>query len=126
MKVRNFDFNELFDNPVKILDCKFDNENCVLRIKYNDILTHEDLEDIATDIFKDREKDMDVAIKYYEKNYGMEITLDIEDNFAREDRWFLNPNQKKIVKSSALSLVEQKLIFTFKYNNEEYATFRLL
>ena len=119
-------FKELFDNPVKILDCKVDNENQVLKIKYAVILTHDDLEDIATDIFEDREKDMDVAIKYYEKTYGMEITLDIEDNIGRADKWFLSPNQKKIVKSSMLSLKSQKLIFVFKYNNEEYTTYREL
>lgn len=119
-------FKKLFDNPVRILDCKVDNENQVLKIKYVALLTHDDLEDIATDIFEDREKDMDVAIKYYEKTYGMEITLDIEDKFGRVDKWFLSPDQKRIVKSSMLSLIGQKLIFVFKYNNEEYTTYREL
>lgn len=103
-------------------------ENAI-HIEYrNKVLSWKDYEDIASDIYdnyfdKNNETNVEQIIKYYEVKYNISITMEMEDNFREEYKYFIENNGTKIVKRPVKVIEKQKINFYFD-GVENYHTYR--
>lgn len=88
-----------------------------IHIEYeNKVLTWKDYEAITSDIYdnyfnRDNETCVENLIRYYEVRYDVIISMEIEDNFREEYRYFIENNGTKIVKRPVKVIEKQKINF---------------
>lgn len=94
----------------------------------NKALSQKDYEDIVSDIYdnyfdKKGETNIEPIIKYYEEKYNITITMEMEDNFREEYKYFIENEGTKIVKRPVKIIEKQKINFYFD-GVENYHTYR--
>lgn len=94
----------------------------------NKALSWKDYEDIVSDIYdnyfdKKGETNIEPIIKYYEEKYNITITMEMEDNFREEYKYFIENEGTKIVKRPVKIIEKQKINFYFD-GVENYHTYR--
>lgn len=95
-------------------------------MKFILILSWKDYEVIASDIYDsyfDDNKDIEPIIEYYEEKYSITISMEIEDNFREEYKYFIENDGAKIVKRPVKIIEKQKINFYF-HGVENYNTYR--
>lgn len=101
-----------------------------IHIEYRDkVLSWKDYEDIASDIYdnyfdKKGETNIEPIVKYYEEKYNITITMEMEDNFREEYKYFIENEGTKIVKRPVKIIEKQKINFYFSGGVEDYHTYR--
>lgn len=98
-----------------------------IHIEYRDkLLSWKDYEAIASDIYDsyfDDNEDIEPIVRYYEEKYNITISMEIEDNFREEYKYFIENNGTKIVKRPVKIIEKQKVNFHFR-GAEDYDTYR--
>lgn len=98
-----------------------------IHIEYRDkILSWKDYEAIVSDIYDsyfDDNEDIEPIIKYYEEKYNITITMEMENNFREEYKYFIENEGTKIVKRPVKIIEKQKINFYFD-GVENYHTYR--
>lgn len=94
----------------------------------NKALTWKDYENIVSDIYDNYfdskgETDVEEIIRYYETKYNIAISMEMEDNFREEYKYFIENEGTKITRRPVKIIEKQKINFYFD-GPENYQTYR--